>query len=812
MKITALKSKLPVLLHDFLRVSLCFLPVIPVIRLMEFLLLRSVHNLPAGSGGLIFSGMIPDLFCWLVICLLSIVPYLLVGLLSRKTASMIWLIMTIFYSFLHFGLISYFSITLVPLDQVVFSYSLKEMMTISASSAKFSFLTFLPFLVLTIAILVSWFLMRKVKAGKRFMLAALVVLLLSPLFLKLLNPKPDRYTTDFDYYLAVNKPLYLFGKCWSFLHAGSILPVYSATPDAAMKEQFSLYHANHPEFRFIGGDNPLLHFDDTPDVLSPYFQTGEQKPNFVFIIVESLSSAFCGDQPYLGSFTPFIDSLSHHSLYWKNCLTSSERTFYMLPALFGSLPYGAGKYLDNLTGSAYHLSLIRYLNQNGYTSRFFYGGDPAFNQMDNFLRRNEIGFILTTWGPSYNRQSKASSGFTWGYPDHEMFRRSFEVIDSMQTKPSLDIFLTLSTHAPFEPPMREKCLAMYEKRLNELKMGKNERKEAEKYKDIYSTILYSDDALRSFFKEYRKRSDFNNTIFIITGDHSLPELNIGWYSPMERFRVPFIIYSPMLKKAHEFQSVITHLDVTPSILSMMRNKFGIRTQPLAHWLGTGLDTTTAFRSTKSLVCIRNNKDMVDFIDGNYCLSDGRLFRITPEMKAEPLKDQVIQTKLQNKLHNFVQVTEYVGSTNTLIPVRMMFGKDLTGQEIPVNDQIRYSGESWNEEFISLLPQRDIKNDYKYITISISFKFFSSETDPEKLPKLVFDVSDEKGKNLVWNQYPLFKPGEYHPGQWQTVTFNGSMDLSSVKYPEACNLKMFLWNSSKITVRGDSLSKSMKGFL
>ena len=366
-------------------------------------------------------------------------------------------------------------------------------------------------------------------------------------------------------------------------------------------------------------------------------------------------------------------------------------------------------------------------------------------------------------------------------------------------------------HAPFVPPMAEKYGKRYGERLNELKLNPAGRAEADKYRDIYTTILYTDDALRDFFREYAKRPGYSNTIFFITGDHSLPELNTGWVSPMERFRVPFIIWSPMLKQPKEFLSVVSHLDVTPSVLAMLRERYGIKTHPLAHWLGTGFDTSAAFRCDRSLVFLRNNKEMTDFVDGNYCLSAGRLHRIRQDMTAVASREPLTTLGLQKKLDNYIAVTEYVGSANAMIPIWMMFSGNITEHEVPVSDSVVYNGLFKSDGYISVVRKMRIPDEYKYVTVSIRFKMLSKEPDLGKLPRMVFDVTDSTGRSVLWNQYPLSVQGTYKPGQWVPVGFNQSMDLSHIQHPERCDLKLYLWNTSGLTIGCDSLTRKISGF-
>ncbi len=62
----------------------------------------------------------------------------------------------------------------------------------------------------------------------------------------------------------------------------------------------------------------------------------------------------------------------------------------------------------------------------------------------------------------------------------------------------------------------------------------------------YASILFADDAIKGFINSYTKRADFNNTIFLITGDHRMPE--IPMVSKIDRYHVPLLIYSPLLKR------------------------------------------------------------------------------------------------------------------------------------------------------------------------------------------------------------------------------------------------------------------------
>ena len=58
---------------------------------------------------------------------------------------------------------------------------------------------------------------------------------------------------------------------------------------------------------------------------------------------------------------------------------------------------------------------------------------------------------------------------------------------------------------------------------------------------VFASVLFADDALRLYFEQASQLPGYDNTIFIITGDHLLPELRVD--IRIERYQVPLIVYS-----------------------------------------------------------------------------------------------------------------------------------------------------------------------------------------------------------------------------------------------------------------------------
>ena len=184
---------------------------------------------------------------------------------------------------------------------------------------------------------------------------------------KNLNPSRRDFSNETSFNLTLNKVSYFTKSCAKHLLGTSKINAQE------FKKIAQNYQTIHPEFEFVNLNYPLEHTPDTNDILGSFFNLNDNPPNIVFVIMESLSSAFCGSNAYLGSFTPFLDSLINESLYWRNFLSTSERTFNAFPSILGSLPYGEKGFMQLIQNdfAVNHTSLIQWLSQYGYSSHFF---------------------------------------------------------------------------------------------------------------------------------------------------------------------------------------------------------------------------------------------------------------------------------------------------------------------------------------------------------------------------------------------------------------------------------------------------------
>jgi uncharacterized sulfatase len=180
------------------------------------------------------------------------------------------------------------------------------------------------------------------------------------------------------------------------------------------------------------------------------------------------------------------------------------------------------------------------------------------------------------------------------------------------------------------------------------------------------TILYADDAVKDFITSYSKKPEFANTIFVFTGDHRLPEIPMA--SRLDRFHVPLIIYSPLINRPAYFKGMTSHFEVTPSLLAFLRAQIGIQLPEQNIWMGQVLDTSRVFQSKIAMPLMRNKNQLMEYVDGEYFLSDNQLFVISDGLNIDPIEDQSVRNKLSGQFEDYKNKNNYMVQTRKLLPL------------------------------------------------------------------------------------------------------------------------------------------------
>lgn len=626
------------------------------------------QGVPAQLGKIIATGFAKDLMFFLRTTLFLYPVFAFCYLLRKKLAHIFFILLSVLLVWIQLALSGYFVTTLVPLGAELWGYSLADIrQTIGAAGSIGVYTLLVPILAAALVVFLLIALPRKLKPGGWPAFFFLLILLAAGF-----TNGPELVNTwmpgqEYSNSLSLNKSWYFYDTGWKHffprqeetdIYADNYSGDYSTTDDDALLARME----------YVDEKNyPFLHrTDSSKDVLSPFFNKTDTLPNIVIVLVEGLGRAFSGKGAYLGSFTPFIDSLAEKSLYWENFLSESGRTFSVLPALLGSLPFASNGFDELGEKMPAHLSLINLLQKNGYYSSFYYGGDAGFDNMRGYLERNRVNRLidLSVFPASDYLRLPAENGFSRGYGDKELFRY-FHATSGKEGKPALHVLLTVSTHNPFLINEQERYFHTFEQRMSALRFTENTKQQYRNYRYQYASILYADDALRDFMGAYSKRPDFRNTVFLFTGDHRMPEIPMR--SKIDRYHVPLLIYSPLLKKAAKFSSLSTHFDITPSLLAWLQHSYSLQLPQTVSWMGNGMDTAKQFRNMHAYPIMQTKTELNDFLMGNYLLNGNDLFGINPDLSLYLSENPTKTGELKAAFARYQQRNALFMQTMKLVP-------------------------------------------------------------------------------------------------------------------------------------------------
>lgn len=277
--------------------------------------------------------------------------------------------------------------------------------------------------------------------------------------------------------------------------------------------------------------------------------------NVVIIIIESLASEFTGAPNTWPGYTPFLDSLTKEpgAFYFRNSFANARRSIEGLPAVICALPalMEAPILTSDFSNNRFDC-LPKVLGQNGYSTYFLHGAHNGSMRFDRFAKI--AGFETFVGLNEYPKDNPEDLDKYWGVLDEPMLQYAAKTITEAKKPVMLGVF-TLSSHHPYYVPPQH--------------TGKFPKGTLE----IHETIGYADYSLKKFFETARTQDWYNNTIFVITGDHTQKsdhkEYNsntISWY------RVPLLIYAPGLAQSApktDPMRIVQHIDIQPSVFDLL---------------------------------------------------------------------------------------------------------------------------------------------------------------------------------------------------------------------------------------------------
>lgn len=367
------------------------------------------------------------------------------------------------------------------------------------------------------------------------------------------------------------------------------------------------------------------------------------KTNVVIVILESFSKEYIGFynrhmDGYRG-YTPFLDSLLAHSVTYTHSFASGRKSIDAMPSVLSSIPMLIEPYIVTPYSTNAVSSLAACLRDEGYATAFFHGAPNGSMGFQAYAR--SAGFEQYFGMDEYDGID-AFDG-TWAIWDEEFLQYYAQRMSQMH-EPFITAVFTASSHHPFRVPERYEGV---------FPQGD---------KPIHPCVGYTDHALRKFFAYAQQQAWYENTLFVITADHtnqvSLPE----YATAKGLFEVPIAFYSPQWSQGevHE-QSAVSQTDIMPSVLAYLGYQ-----KP---FFAFGKDILTKEKETQWAVCY--NHPAYQLLSDSLLLQfDGQNTYAVYNYQNDPLlqnniANEIDYSAMERYLRAYIQQYIYRLTTNQL---------------------------------------------------------------------------------------------------------------------------------------------------
>lgn len=283
-------------------------------------------------------------------------------------------------------------------------------------------------------------------------------------------------------------------------------------------------------------------------IYNPYHLNKDTLPfvskNVVIIIMESIGSEYTALAQDNASLTPFLDSLATKGTLFTNAFANGKTSIKGIPAVVAGIPT---LFDGSFTYSAYNAnsfeSIANLLKKKGYATSFYHGGNNGTMGFDVFAKA--AGFDRYIGRNEYPNQQDFDEH--WGIYDEPFFQFFKQQLD-IEKGPFASCIFSLSSHHPYSIPDQYKNKF----KGNSLAIG--------------ASVQYADYALGKFFNEAKKTKWFNNTLFVITADHTSMSKNEKYQTDAGIYSIPLIIFNPSEEGKNVVNKTIQQIDILPTIL------------------------------------------------------------------------------------------------------------------------------------------------------------------------------------------------------------------------------------------------------
>ncbi|GAE35663.1 LTA synthase family protein [Halalkalibacter akibai] len=288
--------------------------------------------------------------------------------------------------------------------------------------------------------------------------------------------------------------------------------------------------------------------------------------NIIVLSLESLQSFVINETLFGEEITPFLNELIKDSYYFDQFYHQTEQgktsdsEFIVANSLY---PRDSGAVFFTHAGNEYH-SLPEILNEEGYYTSVMHANNKSFWNRDMMYTAFEYDQFFDI--NYYDVNEENSIG--WGLKDLDFFEQSIQLLKE-QPKPFYSKFITLTNHFPFELEEEDHLISEFDSNSRTLNR-------------YFPTVRYMDYALEHFFERLKEEGIYEESIFIIYGDHYgisenhkramslfLEKDEITDLDQLQLQRVPMLVHIPGHKQNEIKHNVSGQIDIKPTIMHLL---------------------------------------------------------------------------------------------------------------------------------------------------------------------------------------------------------------------------------------------------
>jgi len=394
--------------------------------------------------------------------------------------------------------------------------------------------------------------------------------------------------------------------------------------------------------------SPLTTHDIPADAPTRSLSPLTQK-NIVILIVESFGREYIGalnktleNGRYRG-YTPCVDSLIARSVTFSHSYCNGRKSIDGMPSILSAIPMFVEPFFLTPASMNHVTGIAGLLGQEGYETAFFHGA-----------QRGSMGFMAfaraTGFQQYYGREDYDADKRFGGDDDFdgmwaiwdEPFLQYYATKMSEMKEPFMTAVFTASSHHPYVIPDK------YKERFPEEGIV------------IHKCIRYTDMALGRFFETASRQPWFQNTIFVLTSDHTNLTDHAYYETDLGGFCSPIIIFEPgNADRQPEIQDKIAQqTDILPTVMGMLGYQkpyfaFGI------DLLNTPADSTWAVNYLNGIYQYVKHGHVLQF-DGQrtravYALTDSLMqHNLTGQLPQQPQMEAEVKAIIQQYMERMTQ--------------------------------------------------------------------------------------------------------------------------------------------------------------